>query len=131
MARKISKLADGVKPLFYKAVLFGGLQFALVYSAYAATVMAPDITFRGPEDINSKILCPIFGVMFDIALVLSALMFFVSGFMYLTAGGDPEKVKKASKTLTYAFIGTAVALISKGVPLIIGNFLGASGISAC
>ena len=32
------------------------------------------------------------------------------GFLYVTAGGDEEKLGKAQKTITWALVGTAVLL---------------------
>jgi hypothetical protein len=41
-----------------------------------------------------------------------------AAFLFLTAGGDEEKVKEAKKRLTYALIAAAVALLSTGIDVI-------------
>lgn len=56
-------------------------------------------------------------------IVLSVIMALVSAYKYVTAAGDPDKVSSASKTLLYAAIGVAVALVAAGVPLIVESFL--------
>ncbi|MFA7654674.1 MAG: hypothetical protein WCX98_01070 [Candidatus Dojkabacteria bacterium] len=35
-----------------------------------------------------------------------------SGYMYITAGGDEEKIRKAGKSLTYAVVGLIICVIS-------------------
>jgi len=71
--------------------------------------------------------------MFWGLLVLSVAMFLVGGYMYATASGDPEKVGRANKTLLYAAIAVVVALVARGIPLLIGTFFGvdANSLTAC
>lgn len=45
-------------------------------------------------------------------LLILFIMFIIGGFTYLTSFGNPEKVKKAQGTLTYAFLGLGLYLIS-------------------
>lgn len=35
-----------------------------------------------------------------------------SGYMYITAGGDEEKIRKAGKSITYAVVGLIICVIS-------------------
>lgn len=46
------------------------------------------------------------------AAVLSVAVLIFSGYMYITASGDEAKIEKATKSLTYAIVGLAVAFIS-------------------
>lgn len=71
--------------------------------------------------------------MFWGLIVLAVAMFLVGGYIYATSRGEPERVSQATKTLTYAAIAIVVALVAKGVPLIIGSFLKvpASQLGAC
>ena len=59
----------------------------------------------------------------DIAIPLTVIMVLVGAFQMMTSSGDPEKFGKARKTLTYAAIGLAVALIATGVTTLIQNIL--------
>ena len=63
--------------------------------------------------------------------MLAVIFIIVAGFKYLTAAGDPEKVKAAGTMLIYTAVAIVVALLARAVPLIIGSFLGASGVSSC
>jgi uncharacterized membrane protein len=76
-------------------------------------------------------LCVVFAWMFYFLIVVAVIFVIVAAFKYLTAGGDPEKVKSAGATLLYAAVAIGVALLAKAIPLIISNFLGASGVTSC
>ena len=62
--------------------------------------------------------------IFWLLIVLTIIFVLIAAFKYLTAGGDPEKVKSAGSTLLYAAIAVVVALIAKGLPLIVSSFIG-------
>ncbi|MEK7193193.1 MAG: hypothetical protein AAB652_00170 [Patescibacteria group bacterium] len=66
-----------------------------------------------------KLLCRIFGYVFTIFIILSLIMTLWAAFLYLTAGGEPEKIKTAGRTLMYVAVAVAVALIARGFPRII------------
>lgn len=73
------------------------------------------------------LMCDVFGWMFFGLITLSIIMVVVAGFNYATAGDNAEKVSKANKMILYAVIAIAVALIAKGIPAVVGNFIGYSG----
>jgi hypothetical protein len=77
-------------------------------------------------------MCTLFDWAFYFLIALAVVFGIVAAFKYLTSSGEAEKVKSAGSTLLYAAIAVAVALLARGVPLIVGSFLGASGnIGAC
>ena len=59
----------------------------------------------------------------DIAIPLCVIMVLVGAFQFMTGGGDPEKISKARKTILYAAVGLALALIAGGVTSIIQSIL--------
>jgi hypothetical protein len=71
--------------------------------------------------------CTIVNLLF--AVLIFATIFFVvlAAFKYLTAGGDPEKVKAASHQLLFAAIAIVVALLAKGLPSIVNSIVGGTG----
>jgi len=71
-------------------------------------------------------LCTVFGWAFYFLIVLAVIFVIIAAFKYLTAAGDPEKVKSAGSTLLYAAIAIGVALLARAVPLVVGSFLGTS-----
>jgi membrane-associated phospholipid phosphatase len=76
-------------------------------------------------------LCTVFAWAFYFLIVIAVIFVIVAAFKYLTAAGDPEKVKSAGATLLYAAIAIGVALLARAVPLVVGSFLGAQGVSSC
>jgi hypothetical protein len=109
-----------------------------------ALAFAQDITTPGPAtgtnvpqaNITSlqsilNDLCVVFAWMFYFLIVVAVIFVIVAAFKYLLAGGDPEKVKAAGATLLYAAVAIGVALLAKAIPLVIGSFLGASGVTSC
>ena len=62
--------------------------------------------------------------MFSFLVFLAIVFVLVAAFKYLTAAGDPEKVKSASNTLVYAAVAIAVALLARGLPYLVGGVVG-------
>jgi hypothetical protein len=77
------------------------------------------------------VACTIMSWVFTFALVIGVIGILIAAFKYMTAGGDATKVSEAHKTVTWAAIGIAVALMAAGVPALIGSILGASVPNAC
>ncbi len=46
------------------------------------------------------------------AAVVAVVMLIAAGFMYITANGDENKIKKATTTLTFAIVGLVVCFIA-------------------
>jgi hypothetical protein len=96
---------------------------------YATVLLAPLPVFAqitAPISTVQQLLnlmCNVFGWMFYGLIVLSLIMIIIAAFNYTTAGGEAEKVSKANKMILYAAIGIAVALLAKGIPLIVANFI--------
>ncbi len=45
-----------------------------------------------------------------LAFPVAVIFLIISGFLFVTSGGDPGKLEKAKKTLTWTIIGIAVAV---------------------
>ncbi len=97
-----------------------------------AQISQPPGGVTAPSTINNisqitqqgGIICTIINWIFWLLIVLTIIFVLVAAFRYLTASGDPEKVKAAGATLLYAAVAIVVALIAKGLPLIISSFIG-------
>lgn len=55
---------------------------------------------------------------------LSIIMVLLTGFLYMTAGGSEEKVKRAHQTLIWTIVGIAIVLLAKSAQIIIQTALG-------
>jgi len=105
---------------------------AVVRLALAAdTAKLPGIDVKDVSGLRTSVLCVVASAMFWILLSLSVVFAIVAAYKYLTSGGDTEKVSGATKTLTYAAVAVAVALLAKAIPLVIANLFNVSGISGC
>jgi len=61
--------------------------------------------------------------VFSALLAVVVIMLVLSGFYWLTAGGNAEQTKKARQMLTNALIGLAIALGARGLTAIITTLL--------
>lgn len=59
-----------------------------------------------------------------LAGVTALILIIISGFKFVTSGGDPKQAEGARKTLTYAVIGLVLVLISFGIVRVIGQITG-------
>ena len=113
------------------ALEFGAPVLALALPLFASA-QVPAAPITAPNSINSinqiagnaGIVCVIINWIFWLLIVLVIIFVLRAAFSYLTAAGDPEKVKTASHMLLYAAVAVIVALIAKGLPLIVSTFIG-------
>ncbi len=61
--------------------------------------------------------------LLGIGTVLATIVVLWAAFLFMTSGGNAERVTRARQTLWYAVIGLTVLLLAKGVTLLIQNFL--------
>jgi uncharacterized membrane protein YidH (DUF202 family) len=59
----------------------------------------------------------------DIAIPLSVIMVLVGAFQMMTSAGEPEKISQAKKTILYAAIGLAIAIVAGGITTLLKNIL--------
>jgi len=76
-------------------------------------------------------LCNITNWLFYFLIILAVIFIIVAAFKYLTAAGEPEKVKSASHTLLYAAIAIVVGILAKAVPSLIGSVLNSGTGTGC
>ena len=83
------------------------------------------------SDANWGMLCLLDAVYSVTDWIFYGLLSLVSvltiwgGFMIVTGGGDPEKVKKGKDYIIYAVIGLVVAFLSNAIPSIAEGIVGA------
>ena len=117
--------------------LAGSLSLAFGLVAHAATTGVQELPGQSITNVSglTAIICSFLAYFFWIVLVVSVIMVLYAAFTYVTAGDDTEKTSKARRTLTYAAVGIAVALLSTALPDIVGSIFpsnpGASLNDAC
>ncbi len=91
----------------------------------------PQSSINSVQGVLNEV-CAVFDILFYFLIALAVLFIVIAAYRYLTASGNPEKVKSATNTILYAAIAVAVALLAFAVPLVVANFLGANGnIGSC
>src|SRR3989344_1037062 len=82
---------------------------------------------EGPRSIEDiiNILGTLLNWMFTLLMIVATMFILYAAFIYLTARGDPEKVKTASNQLIYAAVAIAVALVAQGIRFIVAQLVGA------
>ena len=68
-----------------------------------------------------NLLCNIAAWFIWIVILISVIMVVFAAFTYATAEDDTEKTSKARRTLLYAAVGIAVALLAAGFPSIVAT----------
>lgn len=105
----------------------------IIKAVSVASALAPALAFAQQYNTVSDVLnrlCTIVGYVFAVLIFLTIVFVIYAAFMYMTAAGDPEKVKKANATILYAAIGLAIAILAKYLPNIVANIMGTSTGSA-
>ena len=55
----------------------------------------------------------VFTYLFPIGMILAVAFIIVGGYMWMTSAGNPDKVKQAQGTLTWAIIGLLFVLLAQ------------------
>lgn len=87
----------------------------------AATDLAKGSKITGPNDIF-RILKNIVQYTYAIFFIVAVIFIIIAAFNFLTAQGDPEKIKGARAQILWACVAIAIALISVGAAQIIQAF---------
>ena len=118
-----------MKKIALNLVSLAALLPAVIASAQGPGTLPPPPTTSVGGLIG--ILCNILGWAFVILILLAIVFVIVAAFRYLSASGDPEKIKKANYTLLYAAVAVAVGILAKGVPLIVSSIVGGAVAATC
>jgi len=66
----------------------------------------------------------ILNLLFNFALVLTPLMVVVAGVMFVTAGGDPNRISTAKRILLWTAVGFVIILLAKGLIAVLRAIIG-------
>lgn len=106
-----------------KKVLVGIMLLSPVLAfgqSFGTNVPTTNVTsLSAVESVITKIVNWLTGLFF----VAAILFIFYAAFLYLTAGGDEEKVKKAKNQLMYSIVAIAVALLAGTMRYIVQSIL--------
>ncbi len=98
------------------------LSIMLIGSHYAMALEIPNPL--GPQDQTiPQLIDKIATWLLEIGLVISTIIILWAAIVFMTSGGNQQRVTQARQTLWYVIIGITVLLLAKGVTSIIQNFL--------
>ena len=115
-------LKNPVRALTGLALLLTAPVIALPASAQ---LVAPDAPQTNITSINGvfQLVNDIFNILFWMLIVLAGIFIIWAAFSYLTAGGDPEKVKQANRRVIYAAVAVVVGVLAKAIPSVVCSFI--------
>ncbi len=67
-----------------------------------------------PNSIT-EFLAGIFNFLYWISFPIAVLMIIISGFMFVTSGGDPNRIQKGKDFLIYIGVGFLIIVLARGV----------------
>ncbi len=73
---------------------------------------------------TENLVSTIIGFLTVVAGLAFIIYLIIAGFSWITAGGDPEKIKRAQQNITNALIGIIIVVIAYAVTAIVGSLLG-------
>ncbi len=109
---------------YYLSLILILLAIPSVYSAQNNAgynnVAPPNISSQGMWNLLDKIISYLFGIF----LAFAVIFFIIAAFNFITAQGEPEKVKRARDFVLWALIGVLVAFVSRGLIEFIKGLVG-------
>lgn len=127
------KRADGAKAMITAAMI--GLAIGIAAPSFLkeiATILNwGSGTSNIPAEVNAApslmtIASNLLNFLLAMTGILAILMIVIGGLMYFAAAGDEKRSDTAKKIVTYAIIGTAVALVSLIIVRTIAGFFATS-----
>ena len=102
----------GLAIVMLASVILNAIRVALIGS----NPLSPD---AAPESVISTTINWVIGISGAVAAVFVVM----GGIGYITSSGDPQKLKKAKETITYALIGLAVVALAQIITAFISNMI--------
>ncbi len=75
----------------------------------------------------NDLIFSVINILFGILGLVSALFIIIGGFKYVMSQGNDKAVESAKKTITYAAVGLALAILAYTIVAIVVNTVGAPG----
>jgi len=102
-----------------------------VYALINNPILDPAINSdmqSNPQAFTNNLVQTIISLLMLVAVIFFLWHFITGGFEFITSEGDPEKVKKARKKLTYSFMGIFIIFAVFAILKLIGTIFGITGL---
>lgn len=89
-------------------------------------VQANNHEIRNPleHDTIEEVIMAVLRFLQRLALIATPIVIVIAGFYFVTAGGNPEKIKQAKNMIMYALAGLAIILIAEGIVALLREVIG-------
>jgi len=105
-----------------KVITYALVGVAIVTVAKGIVVILETIF---PSDIDAVDVIPsMIEWAFGFLLATTVLMLIFAAYLFITSMGNPERIVTARRWVTYALIGLAIAVISRGLIALVGRLVG-------
>ncbi|MBI2515040.1 hypothetical protein HYV91_02555 [Candidatus Wolfebacteria bacterium] len=125
--QKYQKISISIyKYLLISVSIFFLIANVVLAQTYDADQAARDLARGSPIDRPEKVFLVLKKILqwtYTIFFIMAVYFLLLAAFTYLSASGNPEKIKAASSQLLWGMVAIAVALISVGAAAIIRGFL--------
>jgi hypothetical protein len=81
------------------------------------------LPLHGNSGVGRPELKAILEIAFGVIGAFALLIITVSGFRYITSGGNPEKTAKAKSGIVYSLVGLVVAITAEAIVAFVVNRL--------
>lgn len=109
----------------YKFLIFTVILLVLILPVivYSDTGSSEPIKIKNPIGVDSiqDLITKILDIMVQIGTPIAVLFIIYSGFLFVVARGNPEKINHAKEVFLYAIIGTVLLLGAFAISEIIKN----------
>lgn len=114
----MERIAKNVKYLIF-------LYLITPFSVFAAPIIDnPNAGPAGTPDDVFNLVTRVKNIALALVGVIIFAMFVYGGVLYITSGGNDEKIQKGKQTLTYAVIGLVIVVLSYALISFVVNSLG-------
>lgn len=83
------------------------------------------ITFKNPitSDTFAKLIENLINFVFTISLYLAVLLLVLAGVFMVTAAGETAQFERGKKILIYTLVGLIIVMMSKGIMVVIKEYI--------
>lgn len=103
------------------------IAFALSFLILMPVLAAAQLPVTGPSSW-SQVFSGITQYVFQLGMAVAVIVIISSGVMFMTAGGNEDRVTRAKTTFFWALVGLAICLLGSGLVYVILDVMGGKNI---
>jgi len=126
MFRLLDTTKKAISTLFFAAIICSTFIIILIPAvSQAEGPQSESITLENPLNVDTieELIEGILNIVLILAVPVIVFFIIYAGFLYATARGNPEQVKKATTALTYAIIGGVLIIGSVAIAEIVKDLV--------